>query len=180
MSRRAVPAALAVLLALLAAPAQFAEEGAQEGAQAPEPAKPPAPLVTLESVTVEPPPGQTPGPETLVRLRVAIANRGEEIASSLVFTVTVAGHELPVYRNQVFLKALPPGETTELQLYNFWTGETGRPAPADGKLPVEVTLREARWMSVTDEEGVEVWKPLGDVEGLPASASTVVTLKNAS
>lgn len=180
MSRRAVPA-LALLLALLVAPAQFAQEGAQEGAQEPEPPEPSAPLLALESVTVETPvAGQAPGPESLVRLKVAIANRGEEIASSLVFTVTVAGHELPVYRNQVFLKAVPPGATTELQLYNFWTGETGRPAPADGKLPVEVTLREARWMSVTDEEGVEVWKPLGEVEGLPVSASTVVALKTGS
>jgi len=178
MSRRAVPA-LALLLALLVAPAQSAQEGAQEPEA--EPPEPSAPLLALESATVETPvAGQAPGPESLVRLKVAIANRGEEIASSLVFTVTVAGHELPVYRNQVFLKAVPPGATTELQLYNFWTGETGRPAPADGKLSVEVTLREARWMSVTDEEGVEVWKPLGEVEGLPVSASTVVALKTGS
>jgi hypothetical protein len=163
-------AALLPLLALAAAlPAQ--EE---------EPSAAPEPLLALAAITVEPPvPGVPPGPESLVRLKVAIANRGEAIASALVFTVAVAGEELPVYRNQVFLKAIPPGETTELQLYNFWTGETGRPAPADGRLPVEVTLREARWMAVTDEEGVEVWKPLGEVEGLPVSVSTVVALKKA-
>lgn len=165
--------ALAALLPLLAL-------GAALPAQEEEPAAAPEPLLALEAVRVEAPvPGEPPGPETLVRLKVAIANRGEEIASALVFTVTVAGQELPVYRNQVFLKAVPPGETTELQLYNFWTGETGRPAPADGRLPVEVTLREARWMSVADEEGVEVWKPLGEVEGLPVAASTVVALKKA-
>jgi len=169
MTPRTAPA-VAALLTLLAASATPAQE--------PEPADPPAPLLALESVTVETPvAGQAPGPESLVRLKVAIANRGEEIASALVFTVTVAGQELPVYRNQVFLKAVPPGATTELQLYNFWTGETGRPAPADGKLTVEVALREARWMSVTDEEGVEVWKPLGEVAGLPVTASTVVALK---
>jgi hypothetical protein len=69
----------------------------------------------------------------------------------------------------------------ELALYNFWTGETGRPAPADGKLSVEVSLREAKWMerSVEQAEGeppVDVWTPTGMVEGLPVTASTVVTL----
>lgn len=172
MHRYAVPA-LAVLLTLLLPAALAAQEEAPPEAEAPKP------LVTLEGVRVEgPPTGEVPGPETLVRLTVEIANRGEEIASALVFTVTVAGQELPVYENQVFLKAIPPGGTTALPLYNFWTGETGRPAPADGKLPVEVTLTEARWMEVSeDEEGVEVWKPLGDVESLPVSASTVVQLK---
>jgi len=165
--------ALLALVLLLAVPAAIAQEEAPPAGEAP------APLVTLAGVKVEGPvPGEAPGPESLVRLTVEIANRGEEIASALVFTVTVAGQPLPVYEKQVFLKAIPPGGATELRLYNFWTGETGRPAPADGKLPVEVTLTEARWMDVsTDEEGVEVWKPLGDVEGLPASASTVVALK---
>ena len=164
-----------VLVLLLAVPAAIAQE------EAPPAGKPPAPLLTLAGVKVEGPvPGEAPGPESLVRLTVEIANRGEEIASALVFTVTVAGQPLPVYEKQVFLKAIPPGGTTELRLYNFWTGETGRPAPADGKLPVEVTLTEARWMDVsTDEEGVEVWKPLGEVEGLPVSASTVVALEKA-
>lgn len=170
--RRLSPLALAVLLTL--APALLAQEEAPPEAAA----ETPEPLLALEAVKVEgPPTGEAPGPETLVRLTVSIANRGEEIASALVFQVTVADQELPVYRDQVFLKAIPPGETTELRLYNFWTGETGRPAPADGKLPVEVTLTEARWTEVVDEEGVEVWKPLGPVEGLPVSASTVVTLK---
>ena len=173
MNRQSLPA-LAVLLIVLASalPAQDEAPPPEAAAEAPEP------LLALEAVKVEgPPTGEAPGPETLVRLTVSIANRGEEIASALVFQVTVAGQELPVYRDQVFLKAIPPGETTELRLYNFWTGETGRPAPADGKLPVEVTLTEARWTEVVDEEGVEVWKPLGPVEGLPVSASTVVTLK---
>ncbi|HEX6200722.1 MAG TPA: hypothetical protein VF150_10690 [Thermoanaerobaculia bacterium] len=171
--RRFALLALAVLS--IHAPVAAAQE------EAPPEAEAPAPLLTLAGVKVEgPTPGEAPGPESLVRLTVEIANRGEEIASALVFTVTVAGQPLPVYEKQVFLKAIPPGGTTELRLYNFWTGETGRPAPADGKLPVEVTLTEARWMDVsTDDEGVEVWKPLGEVEGLPASASTVVTLKKA-
>ncbi|HUP43253.1 MAG TPA: hypothetical protein VM599_08595 [Thermoanaerobaculia bacterium] len=171
MSRRTLPALLA-FLALAGVSALPAQEEAAATA---------APLLALEAVQVEAPvPGEPPGPESLVRLTVAIANRGERIASALAFTVEVAGQELPVYRNQVFLKAIPPGGTTELRLYNFWTGETGRPAPADGKLTVVVTLEEASWMEVTDEEGVEVWKPLGAVEGLPVTASTVVTLKTGS
>jgi hypothetical protein len=172
--RRYAACTIAVLLTLPTLAVVAQEE-------APPEAEAPAPLVTLAGVKVEgPTPGEAPGPESLVRLTVEIANRGEEIASALVFTVTVAGQPLPVYEKQVFLKAIPPGGTTELRLYNFWTGETGRPAPAGGKLPVEVTLTEARWMDVsTDDEGVEVWKPLGEVEGLPASASTVVTLKKA-
>ncbi|HSL82407.1 MAG TPA: hypothetical protein VLF66_06490 [Thermoanaerobaculia bacterium] len=170
--RRYALLALAVLFTL--APAASAQEEPPPGD-----GEAPQPLLTLAGVKVEGPvAGEAPGPESLVRLTVEIANRGEEIASALVFTVTVAGQPLPVYEKQVFLKAIPPGGATELRLYNFWTGETGRPAPADGKLPVEVTLTEARWMDVsTDEEGVEVWKPLGDVEGLPASASTVVSLE---
>lgn len=169
--RRPSLIALAVLLTF--APALAAQEEAPPEAEAPKP------LLTLEGVRVEgPPTGEVPGPETLVRLTVEIANRSEDIASALVFTVTVAGQDLPVYENQVFLKAIPPRGSTALPLYNFWTGETGRPAPADGQLPVEVTLTEARWMEVSeDEEGVEVWKPLGYVEGLPVSASTVVELK---
>lgn len=143
-------------------------------------AETPKPLLTLESVEVRGPEGRPLGPDALARLTVKLANRGEKIASALVFTVEVEGQELPVYRNQVFLKAIPPGETIELPLYNFWTSETGRAAPADGELDVAVTLREARWMEHSEEEGAEVWTPVGEVEGLPASASTVVKLTSGS
>jgi len=136
----------------------------------------PKPMVTIASVEVAAPAGKTLGPDTLARLTVKLANRGTRTASVLAFTVEVAGHELPVYGNQVFLKPIPPGEPVELQLYNFWTSETGRPAPADGKMKVEVTLREARWVEVTQEEDTEVWTPKEPVEGLPVSASTTVAL----
>lgn len=161
---------------LLALPASAAR-AQDETPDAPEEAKP---LVTIESVEVRPPEGRSLGPETLARLTVKIANRGEKTASALAFTVTVAGHDLPVYDRQVFLKSIPAGETTELALYNFWTGETGRPAPAGGKLEVEVTLREARWMEVSEEDGAEVWTPVGEVEDLPSSASTTVQLGSGS
>lgn len=174
-----LPILACLLWALAAAPP------APAAGQAPEP-EPPAgdtddagdeearePLVTLAGIEVEP---SSPGPETLCRLTVRVTNRGEEVASALVFSVKVAGQGLPVYEKQVFLKAVPAGETVELALYNFWSGETGRPAPADGELPVEVTLREARWMEVTEEEDTEVWSPLGPVEHLPSTASTVLAM----
>lgn len=182
---RTPPALAACLLLLLAAaaglplaaqeepPAETAGEGAEEPAERPQ--------LAIDSVIVRgPAEGKAPGADALARLSVRIANRGERIASALVFTVEVEEQELPVYRNQVFLKPIPPGETVEVALYNFWTGETGRPAPADGKLDVEVTLREARWMNRTiEKEGeseVEVWSPIGPVEALPVTASTTITL----
>lgn len=149
------------------APEPEGEAGEADGEEAREP------LVALSGIEVEP---SSAGPETLCRLTVQVTNRGDEVASALAFHVKVAGQELPVYEKQVFLKAVPPGETVALALYNFWSGETGRPAPADGKLPVEVTLREARWMEVTEEEGTEVWSPLETVERLPSTVSTVLAM----
>lgn len=167
-------AALATILALAALCAAVPPAAAQDppaAEKAPEKAAK-APLA-LEGLTVEP---AKPGTETLCRLKVKIANHGEKIASAFAFTVEVAGHELPVYRNQVFMKPVPAGQTVELALYNFWTSETGRPAPTDGKLPVKVTLREARWTDRSEEKGVEVWK-LGDpVPGLPVETSLTVPL----
>jgi len=155
--------------------------GAAAGEDAPPPAddaaaEAPKPMVTIEAVEVTAPEGKKLGPDTLARLTVKLANRGTRTASVLAFTVQVAGHELPVYTNQVFLKPIPPGDPVELPLYNFWTSETGRPAPADGKMKVEVTLREARWVEVSQEDDTEVWTPKEAVEGLPVSASTTVTL----
>lgn len=178
----ALAASLCLLLAAAAVsplaaqdepPAEAARDGAEEPAE--------RPLLALEEVIVRgPEEGKAPGADALARLSVRIANRGERIASALAFTVEVEEQELPVYANQVFLKPIPAGETVEVALYNFWTGETGRPAPADGKLDVEVTLREARWMNRTvEKEGeteVEVWNPVGPVERLPVTASTTITL----
>lgn len=157
-------------LALSLAGARPAPAQESEG----EPAPPP---LTLAAVEVEP---AAPTADTLCRLRVKIANAGDKPASSLAFQVSVAGHTLPVYANQLFMQALPPGETTEVRLYNFWVSETGRPAPAGDKLQVEVTLTEARWLKIsTDEEGVEVWQPLEAVPGLPVSSSVTLPLKGA-
>jgi len=48
--------------------------------------------------------------------------------------------------------------------------------PADGKLDIEVTLATAQWMEIKDEEGVEVWQPLGPVQGLPTSKTLALSM----
>ncbi len=124
------------------------------------------PQVTLETIIVDPP---APAVDTLCRLNVSIKNTGEETVSQFGFTVKIDDVELPVYINQLFMYPVEPGETTEIPLYNFWSTETSRPAPADGKLRVEVTLREAEWKKIEMEGDTEVWTPIGAVEGLPST-----------
>ncbi len=132
------------------------------------------PPLSVDSITVEP---ENPGPDTLCRLRVQLRNRGSEIASQLDFSVKINGQELGVYSNQLFMYPIPAGASEEVQLYNFWTTETSRPMPKDGKLTVEVAHKGARWWEIKeDDEGVVVWTPLGDVEGLPVSTSVTLTM----
>ena len=157
-------ATLAVLLAM-GIPAAHA---AQPPVSAPESE------LSLTRVLVEP---AAPAADTLCRLRVEIRNSGTRPASHLVFRVRVAGHELPVYGKLVTLQTLPAGATSEVRLYNFWSSETGRAFPADGKLTVEVALLEARWVRVETKDGDEVITPLEPVAGLPVSRS--VTLSRA-
>jgi hypothetical protein len=158
MGRRHLPFAW-LGLSLLLAPAAPAAEA--------------PPAVTLEAVRLEP---AAPGPDTLCRLFATLRNRGERPVSSFAFRVLVNGRELPVYRRQLFLKAVPPGETVELRLYNLWTTESSRPAAADGRLQLAVALVEAQWMEIRDESGVETWKPLGAVAGLPSERRLEVAL----
>ena len=138
----------------------------------PPPAKPLQ--LTLEAVTVEP---SSPTAETLCRLRVTVKNAGQDFASALELAVRVNGQELPAYKNRLFYDPVPPGTAKEVRLFNFWTTESGRPAPADGKLKVEVALKEAQWVEVKSEGGAEVWKPVGPVEGLPLAVSISLELK---
>lgn len=130
--------------------------------------------LSLEAVEVEP---AAPAADTLCRLSVKLRNAGTGTATALGFSVRLGGQELAVYGNQLFMQAVPPGATTEVQLYNFWTTETGRSAPADGKLRVEVRLLEATWVTIEkDEEGTEVWT-LGDpVPDLPVAREITVPL----
>ncbi|MDH3253567.1 MAG: hypothetical protein OEM62_01135 [Acidobacteriota bacterium] len=131
------------------------------------------PQLAIEAVIVEP---EKPGADTLCRLRIRILNRGERIASQLGFTVTINGTDIPVYSNQLFMFPLDPGTTSELALFNFWTTETSRPMPADGKLRIEVALREAQWTKIEMVEEVETWTPLGPVTGLPVSAAVTLSM----
>lgn len=131
-------------------------------------APPPPPGLSLAAIVVEP---AAPAVDTLYRLRVRVQNTGRRPASYLVFRVRVGPHELPVYRNLVYLQTLPPDATTEVRLYNFWSNETGRPYPADGKLAVEVSLLEAKWVDVETKAEIETTVPLEAVAGLPATRS---------
>lgn len=132
-----------------------------------------APSITIESVSVVP---AAPGPDTLCKLTVRLANAGDRTASQLDFKVEINGQELPVYRNQLFMFPVPAGESVDVPLYNFWSTETSRPLPPDGKLDIEVTLLGAQWTEIKVEEDVEVWQPLGPVEGLPTTQSLAVSM----
>lgn len=162
--------ALAVLVALV-----VPSSSARAAESAPAPIAP-TPIV-IESIIIEP---AAPAVDTLCKLRVALKSSTDRTLSSLRFTVTINGKALPVYRNQVFVEPIAPGKVTEVKLYNFWTTETSRPAPADGKLVVEVELDEARWMKMsTDPQGVEVWELGEAVPGLPVSKSVTIPLAKA-
>lgn len=137
-----------------------------------------SPRVVLTGIEVKP---TTPGLEALCKLTATIENTGDRAVYSFGFDVEVDGHSLPVYEKQLFLQVIEAGQSEEVALYNFWTSESGRPAPADGKLEVLVRLREARWVEVSeieeDGESVEVWTPVGDVAGLPQAVSLTLELK---
>ncbi len=132
-----------------------------------------APALTISAVHVEP---ANPAADTLCRLRVELDNTDPRIASQLGFAVKINGQELPVYSNHLFMFPVSPGGKSELALYNFWSTETSRQMPATGKLEIEVVLREARWMDISTEGETEVWKPLGDVGGLPVSRSITLEM----
>lgn len=132
------------------------------------------PKITIEAITIEP---SAPAVDTLCKLQVTLKNHGTETASQLDFKVKINDQMLPVYRNQLFMFALEAGATADIKLYNFWSTETSRPAPKDGKLTVEVSLAGAQWTKISMEEDVEVWQPLGEVEGLPHSQSVTLEMK---
>lgn len=161
---------IALVVFLIGPASQVAVLQADESAEA-------ASKLSLVELVIEP---QVIAPDTLCRLRVKLRNDGPQIASQLGFSVKINDQELSVYGNQLYMFPIPPGETSELQLYNFWSTETSRPTPASGKLVLEVSLKEAKWMKreieTEAENEVEVWTPLGDVAGLPSQASHTITL----
>ena len=163
MRLKSVPAAVASVLIVLGAVSLAAQE--EDTA---------APRITIEAITIEP---SSPAADTLCKLQVTLKNHGGEIASQLDFKVKINDQMLPVYRNQLFMFPLEAGATSDIKLYNFWSTETSRPMPKDGKLKVEVTLAAAQWTQVAMEEDVEVWTPLGEVAGLPQSKSVTLEMK---
>ena len=167
MSRSAAGAAWSLVLLIAAAAAAAAVVAAED-----------EPDVVLAGIEVAP---AAPGPETLCKLTATIENTGGRAVYSFGFDVEVNGHSLPVYEKQLFLQVIEAGQSEEVALYNFWTSETGRPAPENGKLEVLVRLREARWVDVSeaeeDGETVEVWTPAGDVPGLPQTVRVALELK---
>lgn len=167
------PLLLALAFATALAPALGAQEAASQAAG-----------LEITAVAVEP---ANPGPDTLCKLSVTVRNNGDRQASQLGFSVSLNGQDLSVYGNQLFMYPVPAGGELEIPLYNFWTTETSRPTmPADGKYRVDVRLNEAQWMDISMvtetverggqqvEEEVEVWTPLGAVEGLPVDLGVVL------
>ena len=150
----------------------------------------PLSLVGIEITPVD------PSAETLCTLTVHIENASERQAFSLAFEVEVGGQNLPVYEKQLFMVPVPPSGSNasaddgtptnptpfELDLFNFWTSDSRRAAPADGKLTVTVRLIGAQWLEISQEKDassggtVDVWTPKGPVPGLPQNISTTLKL----
>jgi hypothetical protein len=137
------------------------------------PAQDRTPVLTLESVHVEP---ASPGPDALCRLIVTLRSSGDRPASALEFAVKIDGREVPAYKDRLFLYAVGPGTTREIRLFNFWSTEPDRPTPAGDKLTLEVTLVRAAWMQKETKDGAEVWTALGPVENLPVAKTISVKL----
>lgn len=127
----------------------------------------PTPLLTVSAVRIEPADLKA---DQLCKLHVELTNQGTQIASQLGFTVKINDQILGVYGNQLFMYPIEPNATATFRLYNFWTSETSRPFPSDGKMTIEVTLNEAQWMQRKIEGNETTWTPLGEVENLPHSA----------
>jgi hypothetical protein len=109
-------------------------------------------------------------------LSVTVKNSGGRPASALELAVKLNGRDLPAYKNRLYLKAVEPGAAREIRLFNFWSTEAGRPAPADGKLTLEVTLARAAWMQRETKDGAETWTAAGPVEGLPLTKTVTLQM----
>jgi hypothetical protein len=150
--------------------------GLLAAAEEPKPAPKVSSPISLEVIRVEP---GSPAPDTLCHLAVTLKNAGERTASRFELRVKVGGSDLPSYHGRVFLARLPPHYALELPLFNFWSSESKRPPPAAGKLEIEVTLIDARWVELESAGGVETWKPTlpaAAIEGLPLTKTLTLPL----
>ncbi|HEV8579059.1 MAG TPA: hypothetical protein VGX68_08230 [Thermoanaerobaculia bacterium] len=134
------------------------------------------PSLTLEAIRVEP---ASPGPDTLCRLSATVRSTGERPVSALQFMVRLNGRDLAAYKDRIYMQPIEPGAARELHLFNFWSTEAGRPAPADGKLTLQVTFAGAAWMQKEVKDSAEIWTAVGPVDGLPVTKSIVLKLKAA-
>ena len=126
---------------------------------------------------------ERPGLDTLCRLAVQLRNDSDRAISELAFQVRLNDQVVDVYESQLFYVPLPAQTTTRVDLFNFWTTETDRPAPSSGELTVTVSLEAARFVQIeTSGEGseaVETWTPLEAVAAMPAERSLVLELQEA-
>ncbi len=140
------------------------------------------PQVTVEEVAITVSPGKPVGPEglspgTLCNLKVKLRNRGAQKAYSFRFGVKINGREMTAIDKMLYMQAVDPGNTEEIALSNFYSTEPGGTLPKDGKVTVEVTLKQAQWVEIKKEGNTQVWTPLGEVKGLPFSKSVSKPLK---
>src|SRR5262249_26786169 len=105
-------------------------------------------------------------PGSLCTLRVKLRNAGTQKAGNFGFTVKINGKDAGVYDKMLYAQLVDPGTTGEVALNNFYSPDL---QTKDGKLSVEVMLREARWIQVKKEGEAQAWIPTGEVTGLPSS-----------
>jgi len=142
----------------------------------------PEPSITIEEVIIMVSQGKPIGaegvsPGTLCNLKVKLRNRGTQKASTFGFAVKINAQEMMVYDKALYMRLVDPGTTSEIVLHNFYSTEPGASPPKDGKLTVEVTLKQAQWVEIKKESNVEVSTPVGEVQGLPVSGSVSKPLK---
>jgi len=142
------------------------------------------PTITVEDVAITVSPGKPIGPEdispgTLCNLKVKLRNLGTQKASTFGFGLKINGKEMTVHDKMLCMQTVDPGTTGEITLSNFYSTEPGGELPKDGKVTVEVTLKQAQWVEIKKEGNTEVSTPLGEVKGLPFSKSVSKPLKPA-
>lgn len=134
----------------------------------------PAPSLRIEAILLSP---DRPAAETLCQLRLRLHNDSEKPISGLELRVALDGRELTVYRNQLLMDFLAPRAPTEIELFNFWTTESDRPAPTDGQLRLEISVEKAHWLEITAAaDGTETWTLLEPVPGLPIAKRVEIAL----
>jgi hypothetical protein len=169
-ARRAASGFVGALLGLVVF--VFGAASAEQAASAQPPASASRSQLAIVGVDVQP---ANPGPDTLCKLHVRLRNAGRDGASDLSFQITVNGQRLAPYLNHNFRTFVAPGKETDLPLYNFWSSESGRPFPSDGRLVIDVRVIGARWVTAGS---TNVATLAGPVDPLPAPFSVTLTARD--